>query len=338
MDSNNKNKLLNLDIDFDETITLDNLKNFDLDAHFDSDLNLNFDLDFENTDDNSKVNINKNSNNKNDCEINKKIRNKKLKNKKEDETINDNQFENLLSGFKDKYDINNKKISETAIQKNKEEAKSCLLINSVINEHKEDINNAIQIDAQQYNILLKNIQIDNKQNIKEKQINKFQKILGICESNNLDNDNLHNNYIDNNISETGNNGSNRKEKYNTKFLNILIDFYLDFENCDLRNNPQLFFLVSKLNDYRLVVDTLELKNGDVIKYPVVKYNNENEDYIEVDSEEKLKEYKDKTENTAIPELMTVFFIKKFSNKLKVSKHNNCWFIWDDIPLFKKINN
>jgi hypothetical protein len=81
-----------------------------------------------------------------------------------------------------------------------------------------------------------------------------------------------------------------------------------------------------LDDYQLVSDTSLLKNGDVIKYPVVKYSNETETA------------ETETENTAIPDLIPVFFIKKFSNKLKVSKHNNCWLIWEDIPILKKISN
>ena len=188
----------------------------------------------------------------------------------------------------------------------------------MIKEHEEDINNATEIDAHQYNMLLKNIQVDNKQNIKEKQLNKFQKILGI---DNLEEDNLSEDENDESID--------KKESYNKKYLNLLLDFYLDFENCDFKNNSHLFFLVSKLDDYQLVSDTSLLKNGDVIKYPVVKYSNETENENETETE---------TENIPIPDLMPVFFIKKFSNKLKVSKHNNCWLIWEDIPIFKKISN
>ena len=314
-EDNNKNNvnLINLDINFDENITIDNLKDFNLDDHFDSDLNLDFNLELENNSNNDNIKSKKDNqindkttNNKN--EIIKKKKN--INYKKKEEIIDENQFENLLSGFKDKYDINNKKLSIKAIQKNKEERDNSLLINRVIKEHEEDINDATEIDAHQYNMLLKNIQVDNKQNIKEKQLNKFQKILGI--------DNLEKN----NLSEDENDESiDKKERYNKKYLNLLLDFYLDFENCDFKNNSHLFFLVSKLDDYQLVSDTSLLKNGDVIKYPVVKYSNETE-----------------TENTAIPDLMPVFFIKKFSNKLKVSKHNNCWLIWEDIPIFKKISN
>ena len=130
-------------------------------------------------------------------------------------------------------------------------------------------------------MLLKNIQVDNKQNIKEKQLNKFQKILGI---DNLEEDNLSEDENDNSIDQ--------KERCNLKYLNLLLDFYLDFENCDFKNNSHLFFLVSKLDDYQLVSDTSLLKNGDVIKYPVVKYSNETGN-----------------ENTAIPDLMPVFLLK-----------------------------
>lgn len=304
MDSNsNKNELLKLDINFEENITIDNLEDFDIDAHFDSELNLDFKLDIESINIESKENITQKNNFKN---------NKSNKNKKKDESINENQFEDLLSGFKDKYHTNNKKLSVKAIQKNKEEIESSLLINNVIKENIKDIKNATELDASQYNMLLKNIQIDNKQNIEEKQLNKFQKILGI---NNLEEDTL--------LEDENNDSIDKKDKYNKKYLNLLLDFYLDFENCDFKNNSHLFFLVSKLDDYQLVSDTSLLKNGDVIKYPVVKYSNET---------------KTETQNTAIPDLMPVFFIKKFSNKLKVSKHNNCWLIWEDIPIFKKINN
>tara|TARA_B100000902_G_C27285399_1_gene904128 strand:+ start:602 stop:1612 length:1011 start_codon:yes stop_codon:yes gene_type:complete len=334
MDLKNNKTSSNLDINFEENITIDNLKDFDLDAHFDSDLNLDFDLELES----NNTNCDKNSN-----QINNSKNKKNKNNKKEEETIDENQFEDLLSGFKDKYDTNNKKISIKATQKEKEERESSFLINSVIKEHTEDINNANKINAYQYNMLLKNIQIDNKQNIKEKQLNKFQKILGIenSENYNSDNDNSDDDYLK---EDKDNNCTDKKEKYNTKYLNLLIDFYLDFENCDFRNNPHLFFLVSKLDNYQLVLDTSELKNGDVIKYPVVKYINKNKDKVEIkdenedEDEGKIKTKDEEIENTAIPDLMPVFFIKKCSNKLKVSKHNNCWSIWEDVPIFKRISN
>lgn len=318
MDSNKKktDELLNLDINFDENITIDNLKDFNLDDHFDSDLNLDFDLELENnSNNNNESKIDKQTNNKktnNTTKNNKKKKN--INSQKEEENINENQFENLLLGFKDKYDINNKKLSVKAIQKNKEERDNSLLISSVIKEHEGDINNSNELDASQYNMLLKNIQIDNKQNIEEKQLNKFQKILGI---NDLEEDIL--------LEDENDNSIDQKERCNLKYLNLLQDFYLDFENCDFRNNSHLFFLVSKLDNYQLISDISLLKNGDVIKYPVVKYSNETKNETE-------------TKNIAIPDLMSVFFIKKFSNKLKVSKHNNCWLIWEDIPIFKKISN
>jgi hypothetical protein len=334
MDSNKKktNELLNLDIDVDvdETITIDNLKDFDLDAHFDSDLNLNFDLELEGNNTNSK--------------IYNPIDSKAKNNKEKEEDINENQFEELLSGFKDKYDTNNKKLSKQAIQKHEEEKESTLLINSVIKEHKKEITGDTELgnelDARQYDMLLKNIQMNNKQNIEGKQLNKFQKILGINDSE------IEESYKSNlektdgvtHCSDTGSDTGVDTDSNNYKeYLDLLIRFYLDFENCDFKNNSQLFFLVSKLENYKLVTDTSELKNGDIIKYPVVKYDKGIEKH-NLEQENYEEDKSDKEETTAIPDLIPVFFIKKNNNKLKVSKCNNNWLIWEDIPLFKKIND
>ena len=336
MDSNKKktDELLNFDLIQDENIIIDNIKNFDLDAHFDSELNLDFELDFGlDLESNSKT-------------TKSKKQNRKLNQNKKEEDINENQFEDLLSGFKDKYDINNKKLSSKAFQKEQDQKESSLLINSVIEEHESDATNT-KLEAYQYDMLLKNIQIDNKQNIEEKQLNKFQKILGINNSeieesykketeNETEIENTTeietrtkdiveyciDNTIDNTVDNTNDNTNSNTTNYNLKYLNLLAQFYLDFEDCDFKNSSQLFFIVSKLDNYKLVTDTSELKQGDIIKYPVVKYDN------------KTRE----GEAISIPDLIPVFFIKKSNNKLKVSKHNNSWLIWEDIPLFKKIND
>lgn len=259
-------------------------------------------------------------------ETNNNSKDKNSNKTKNENDINEQEFENILSNFEDKYNINKKIVEKENVEK-----KTDLVINKVFDEFKDELENDTKSNNYKYTNLLHNLCKTNNINSKKfntindkLQINKSEAQKSKSKNKNCDNDfdNNDDNEENDNINNTNLNIADINERY-MKYLNLILDFYLDFEDCDFSNSQKLINEVYKLNNFVLINDISKLKKGDIIRYPIVKNIDKNTN--------------NKYEIIKYPKLIQVYFVEKRSNYLKVKNYNNNnWNIWSDLPIFKKI--